>query len=80
MAQYKCVPGPGVLGIRRLEQLKEAVGSYGEIITQETIGGWQLHAIYPIQITKKVGLLGKALAGLSDDNYEVNMLVFRKDE
>lgn len=79
MAQYKCVPGPGALGIKKIEQLTEAVGAYGEIITRETVGGWVLDGIYPIQITKKAGMLGKLFAGLSDDNYELNMLVFKKD-
>lgn len=79
MAQYKCVAGPGVLAIKKIAQLQDAVASYGDIITRETIGGWELHGVYPIQITKKASLLGSLIAGLSDDNYELNMLVFKKD-
>ena len=78
MTQYKCVPGPGALGIKKLEQMKEAVGAYGDIITRETVGGWELESIYPIQINKKQGLFG-SLMGWSDDNFELNMLVFKKD-
>lgn len=78
MAQYKCVAGPGALAVKKMSQIQDAVSSYGEIITRETVGGWELDGIYPIQITKKAGLLG-ALVGLSDDNYEFNMLVFKKD-
>ncbi|MCL2227630.1 MAG: hypothetical protein FWB97_08400 [Oscillospiraceae bacterium] len=79
MAQYKCVAGPGVLGIKKIDQLQDAIGSYGEIITKETVGGWVLDGIYPIQVTKKAGLLSKLVVGLSDDNYDLNMLVFKKD-
>lgn len=78
MAQYKCVAGPGALSVKKMNQLQDAVSTYGEIITRETVGGWELDGIYPIQITKKTSLLG-LLAGLSDDNYEFNMLVFKKD-
>ena len=78
MAQYKCVPGPGALVVKKIEQLKDAVSSYSTIIEREAVGGWVLESITPIQVTKKAGLLGKAV-GLSDDNFEVNMLVFRKD-
>ncbi len=78
MAQYKCVAGPGVLTIKKLKELDGAVALYGDIITRETIGGWELEGIYPIQITKKAGLFG-SIAGLSDDNYELNMLVFKKE-
>ncbi len=79
MAQYKCVAGPGVLSVKKLAQLQDAVASYGEIISRETVGGWELDGIYPIQITKKAGLFASLVAGLSDDNYELNMLVFKKD-
>ena len=79
MAQYKCVAGPGVLSVKKLAQLQDAVASYGEIISRETVGGWDLDGIYPIQITKKAGLFASLVAGLSDDNYELNMLVFKKD-
>ena len=77
--EFKCVPGPGALAIKKLEQMKDAVATYGDIISNETVGGWELHSIVPIQITKKAGLLGKLIAGLSDDNYELNMLIFKKD-
>lgn len=79
MAQYKCVAGPGVLSIKKINQLQDAVASYGDIITRETAGGWELDGIYPIQITKKAGLFASLIVGLSDDNYELNMLVFKKD-
>lgn len=79
MAQYKCVAGPGVLAIKKINQLQDAVASYGDIISRETVGGWVLDGIYPIQITKKAGLFSSMVMGLSDDNYELNMLVFRKD-
>ena len=79
MAQYKCVAGPGVLSIKKINQLQDAVASYGDIITREAAGGWELDGIYPIQITKKAGLFASLIIGLSDDNYELNMLVFKKD-
>ncbi len=79
MAQYKCVAGPGVLAIKKINQLQDAVASYGDIISRETVGGWVLDGIYPIHITKKAGLFSSMVMGLSDDNYELNMLVFRKD-
>lgn len=76
--QYKCVPGPGALAIKKYDQMQDAVATYGDIISRECVGGWELHSIVPIQITKKAGLLGKLIAGLSDDNYELNMLIFKK--
>lgn len=79
MATYKCIAGPGVLAIKKINQLQDAVGSYGDIITRETAGGWVLEGIYPIQITKKAGLFASLVIGLSDDNYDLNMLVFKKD-
>lgn len=79
MAQYKCVAGPGVLSVKKIAQFQDAVASYGEIISRETVGGWELDGIYPIQITKKPGLLASLVVGLSEDNYELNMLVFKKD-
>lgn len=79
MAQYKCVAGPGALGIKKMNQLQDAISSYGDIITRETVGGWELDGIYPIQITKKAGLFASLIVGLSDDNFELNMLVFKKD-
>ena len=79
MAQYKCVPGPGALAIKKIDQMRDAVATYGDIILRETAGGWELESITPIQITKKAGLLGKLIVGLSDDNFELNMLVFKKD-
>ena len=78
MAMYKCVPGPGVLTIKKLKELDNAVALYGDIISRETVGGWDLDGIYPIQITKKAGLFS-SMVGLSDDNYELNMLVFKKE-
>ena len=79
MAQYKCVPDPGALAIKKIDQMRDAVATYGDIISRETAGGWELESITPIQITKKAGLLGKLIVGLSDDNFELNMLVFKKD-
>ena len=78
MAYYKCVPGPGALAIKKYEQMRDAVATYGDIIAAETAGGWNLHSIVPIQVTKKAGMFAKLVAGLSDDNYEVNMLVFMR--
>lgn len=76
--QYKCVPGPGVLNIKKLAQMADAVATYGDIISREAVGGWELHSIVPVQVSKKAGLLG-SMVGLTDDNYELNMLVFKKD-
>ncbi len=43
------------------------------------IGDWRPGEIYPIQVTNKAGFLAKLFVGLSDDNYELNMLVFKND-
>lgn len=80
MAQYKTVAGPKAFAIKKWEQLSEQVGIYGEIITRESVGGWQFHAIYPIQINKKPGLIAGLLGGSFDpDVFTANMLVFKKD-
>lgn len=79
MVEYKCVAGPNAFSVRRLSQLQDAVASYGRIIEQETVGGWELDGIYPIQIKKKVGILAAIFLGRNDSYYELNMLVFKKD-
>jgi len=79
MAQYKCVAGPGSLAVKKMSQLQDAVATYGDIITRETVGGWELAGIYPIQIAKKQGLLSSLILGLNEENFEYNMLVFKKE-
>ncbi len=76
MARYKCVPGPANLTIKSMkkELLEEAIGDYGVIIEKETVGGWELDGMYPVQVTKAAEVLSK------ERILEFNMLVFKKDD
>ena len=79
MAQYKCVPGPGVLSIKKIGQYDEAVRAYADIIQAEAVGGWEFHSMQPIQICLKAGLFSKVVLKSRDDYFEVQMLVFKKE-
>ncbi len=76
MARYKCVPGPTNLTIKSMkrELLEEAIGEYGIIIERETVGGWELDGMYPVQVTKAAEILNKEQILYS------NILVFKKEE
>jgi hypothetical protein len=81
MTQFKCVPGPGMLFVKSLEMdsLTKAVGLYGDIITGESVGGWEFYGIYPFQVCQKAGFFSSFVFKEDDKWVDVNMLVFKKE-
>ncbi len=79
MKQYKTVAGPVGLTITSKQSYADGVKQYAAIIDQEAVGGWSLHCIQQIPVTKKAGCLA-ALFGAQDVTVYFNMLVFEKDE
>ena len=79
MIQYKTVAGPIGLTIERKESYASAVKQYAAIIDREAVGGWKLHCIEQIPVTKKAGCLA-GLMGQADTTIYFNMLVFCKED
>ena len=81
--QYKTVPGPIDIMIKRNEDYGNAVRSYAYIIDQEAAGGWKLAFIQEIPVIKDKGCMAGCLAAVGiGSQYEYktfNMLVFEKE-
>lgn len=86
MAQYKTVAGPIGLTISAKQDFSEGVRAYAEIIQRESVGGWELHCIEQIPVTKEPGCIFKILNmipilnifGKEAVTVYFNMLVFVK--
>lgn len=79
MVQYKTVAGPVGLTIDSKDSYEKAVRMYADIIDREAVGGWELHLIQQIPVTKRVGCIA-ALFGASATTITFNMLVFKKED
>lgn len=86
MVQYKTVAGPVALTVTGKQDYSEGVRAYAEIIQREAVGGWELHCIEQIPVTKQPGcifqLLNKIpilnIFGKESTTIYFNMLVFVK--
>lgn len=74
MKQYKAVPGPKNISVRKGDT-QAAFNSFAEIINRETNGGWEYHSMETITVTEKPGCFLQQPVSL---NYY--MLIFVKDE
>lgn len=79
MIQYKTVPGPVGLTIKKKDSYESAVRVYSDIIQREAVGGWKLDMIQQIPVTKKAGCIA-SLFGSHDTTVYFNMLVFSKED
>ena len=73
MKQYKIVPGPMNINVRKGDT-QAAFNSFAEIINNETNGGWEYHSMETITVTEKPGCFQRQPISL---NYY--MLIFVKD-
>ena len=63
--EYKCVPAPRNLVIDKTGTFDGAVRSFGDLINNETSGGWKFHSMENIAVTQKPGCFA-ALFGQKD--------------
>lgn len=75
--EYKSVPAPSALLIKRSSDYDKAIRSYASIIDAEAVDGWDFFLIQKIPITRQAGCL-MTLLGKSDTDFFINMLVFRR--
>ena len=61
MAQYKTIAGPIGLKAGNDQSYEDAVKKYAAIIDAEAVGGWELHWIQQIPVTKITTNVGNAL-------------------
>jgi len=89
MAQYKTVAGPIGLAIKHDQDYGAAVKQYAALIDKEAVGGWKLHCIEEISVTKQPPATGCLDGILIHFNLKqrpmsteatFNMLVFVKEE
>lgn len=77
-------PGPVGLSIEKSGSYEGAVRQYADILNREAAGGWKLHCIEPVNVTKSAGCLGSLLSiiglGQGDTTVTFNMLVFVKED
>jgi len=74
MYEYKTVPGPMTLVVKRKQTDLETVGSYAKLINAEAVGGWEFYSLEQISVHEPKGCL--SFGGPRTTTY--NMLVFRR--
>ncbi len=77
MYQYKCVPAPTDLIIKKQSDIAKSVEGFGTLINSNLAGGWEFYSMEQISCTKPAGCLA-SLFGKKEETTFVNMLVFRK--
>lgn len=88
MVQYKTIAGPIALTVTGKQDYSEGVRAYAEIIQREAVGGWELHCINQIPVTKQPGCIFQLLNmipilnifGKEPVTIYFNMLVFVKHD
>jgi hypothetical protein len=78
MYQYKCVPAPTDLIIKKPADIGKSVEGFGNLINANTSGGWEFYSMEQIACTKPAGCLA-GLFGKKEETTYVNMLIFRKE-
>lgn len=72
MKIYKTVPYAGTLVIGKNAKVQDAIVDYFEVIKQESVDGWELLSVAPINVIRKDG-------GLKGKEEAYNAFVFVKD-
>lgn len=78
MYQYKCVPAPTDLIIKKQSDITKSVEGFGNLINANATGGWEFYSMEQITCTKPAGCLA-SIFGKKEESTFVNMLVFRKE-
>ena len=74
MYTYKTVPAPMNLSIAHENEVAKAISSFGQLINQECVGGWEFYSMETITVTTNPG----CFSFKKPESITYNMLVFRK--
>ena len=72
MKVYKVVPCPGRVVVKSKENMSGSFDAFADIVSQESLGGWELVAAMPLTVVKK-----KRRLRTFEEPY--NALVFAKE-
>ena len=73
MKIYKAVPCPGRMVVKKNENLSKALQTFSDIVSQESLGGWELVSSIPVVTVTK-------LKRLSSVEEPYNVLIFAKED
>ena len=72
--EYKTVPAPVSLEIKNEKEAEKAIRRFGELINNETAGGWEFQCMESITTSEAQGCFGSG--GRKETVYK--MLIFRR--
>lgn len=78
MYQYKCVPAPKELVVKKQSDMDKAVEDFAKIINSNSTDGWEFYSMEQISCTVPAGCLS-GLFGKKEQTVYYNMLVFRRE-
>ena len=73
MKIYKAIPCQGRMVVKKKESLAKSLHTFSDIVSQESLGGWELVATMPVVAVTKVKPLAPA-----EEPY--NILIFAKED
>jgi hypothetical protein len=76
--EYKTVPAPKGITIDKNGSYDSAVRSFGDVINKEAQGGWELHSITELTVTKLPGFCASCCCNKAPDTAHFNMFIFKK--
>lgn len=71
--EYKTVPAPGVLEIKRERDAEEAIRGFADLINEEACDGWEFYCTDSIITSRSLGLFGG-----DPEETIYKMLIFRR--